>query len=85
MATTTIPRTIRRLAILLVLSAAWLALWCAPALAHAQLLRSEPEAGATLAEAPEQVRLRFSEPVEAEFSPLEVYEGSSHDPGKFVR
>ena len=64
----------RRLTTTLALSAALLGLWCAPALAHAQLLGSEPAAGDRLRESPDQVRLRFSEPVEAEFSPLEVYD-----------
>ena len=56
------------------LSAALMGVWCGAALAHAQLLGTEPAAGAELAESPDQVRLRFSEPVEAEFSPLEVYD-----------
>lgn len=52
----------------------WLALWCAHALAHAELLQAEPTDGEALQQAPERVRLRFSEPVEAEFSPLKVYD-----------
>lgn len=67
-------RTARRLAAVLVLSTALLAIPCAPALAHAQLLSTEPAADAKLAESPDQVQLRFSEPVEAEFSPVEVYD-----------
>src|SRR3712207_6204910 len=62
----------RRLVALMGLSAAWLLLSCVPALAHARLLQEEPPDGATLAESPDQVELRFSEPVDAEFSPLEV-------------
>jgi methionine-rich copper-binding protein CopC len=54
------------------LSAAWLLLSCVSALAHARLLQEEPADGAALAESPDRVELRFSEPVDAEFSPLEV-------------
>lgn len=65
----------RRLSVLLWLSAAWVPLamlWCVPALAHANLLGSSPPAGSKLSDPPEQVRLRFNEPVDAEFSPIEV-------------
>jgi methionine-rich copper-binding protein CopC len=63
----------RRLVALLWLSAGWLLLSCVPALAHARLVQEEPADGATLAESPDRVELRFSEPVDAEFSPLEVH------------
>jgi methionine-rich copper-binding protein CopC len=63
-----------RLAALLGLPAVWLFVWCAPALAHATLLETYPADGDTLAEPPEQVQLRFDEPVEAEFDPVEVYD-----------
>jgi len=62
----------RRLVALMGLSAAWLLLSCVPALAHARLVQEEPADGAPLAESPDKVELRFSEPVDAEFSPLEV-------------
>jgi methionine-rich copper-binding protein CopC len=62
----------RRLVALLWLSAVWLLLSCVPALAHARLAQEEPADGATLAESPDRVELTFSEPVDAEFSPLEV-------------
>ena len=62
-----------RLVALLWLSAGWLLLSCVPALAHARLVQEEPADGATLAESSDRVELRFSEPVDAEFSPLEVY------------
>lgn len=64
-----------RLALVLCLSAGWLPLVLfssVPALAHANLQGSSPPAGGELSAAPEQVRLRFNEPVEAEFSPIEV-------------
>ena len=61
-----------RLAALLGLSAVWVLLLCAPALAHARLLETYPPEDATLAQPPEQVQLRFNEPIEAEFSPLKV-------------
>jgi copper resistance protein C len=61
-----------RLVALLCLTAVWLLLSCSPALAHARLVQEEPADGATLAESPDRVELTFSEPVDAEFSPLEV-------------
>ncbi len=72
-----------RLVALLGLSAVWLFLPCTPALAHAELLESEPEDGAALEQLPDQVRLRFDEPIEAEFNPLEVHDqqGNRADKG----
>lgn len=64
----------RRLAALLGLSAVWLLLLCGPAQAHARLEETYPADGDTLADPPEQVQLRFNEPVEAEFDPVEVYD-----------
>ena len=64
--------SIRRLAVFLGLSAIWLVALCAPAQAHAQFVSAEPAREAELQQTPEQVRIRFSEPVEAEFSPVEV-------------
>ena len=58
---------------LLGLSVALLLLWCAPVLAHAGIVARQPDDGANLKQVPEEVRIRFNEPVEAEFSPLEVY------------
>jgi copper resistance protein C len=66
--------TAPRLAGVLALAALWLTVWCAPALAHARLLEETPASGASLAEPPEQVRLRFNEPVDAEFDPVKVYD-----------
>ena len=70
----TVRFSVWRLAALIGLSAAWLCLSCTPVLAHARLLEAEPEEGTTLAQAPEQVRLQFDEPIEAEFDPLKVYD-----------
>jgi methionine-rich copper-binding protein CopC len=42
------------------------------ALAHAHLLSSEPPANAVIAQAPQQLRLKFSEPVEKNFSRVQV-------------
>jgi methionine-rich copper-binding protein CopC len=64
----------RRLAALLGSSAVWLVLVCAPVMAHATLIETYPTDRNTLAEPPEQVQLRFDEPVEAEFDPVEVYD-----------
>ncbi|MGH3086899.1 MAG: copper resistance CopC family protein [Rubrobacteraceae bacterium] len=55
------------------LSLLWVLLLCAPAFAHASLVEAEPADGASLERAPEEVRLAFNEPVEAAFSPVEVY------------
>ena len=66
--------SVRRLTALLGLSGVWLLLWCTPALAHARLLETDPTDGARLSQPPEQVRLRFNEPIEAEFSPLKVFD-----------
>ena len=66
----------RRPVALLGMVGVWLLLLCGPVLAHAELSESEPAAGETVAESPEQVRLRFNEPVDAAFSPLKVYDSS---------
>jgi methionine-rich copper-binding protein CopC len=66
--------TASRLVGVLALAALWLTVWCAPAVAHARLLQETPASGASLEEPPEQVRLRFNEPVDAEFDPLKVYD-----------
>jgi hypothetical protein len=42
------------------------------ALAHAHLVASEPPANAVIAQAPTQLRLKFSEPVEKNFSRVQV-------------
>ena len=60
----------------LCLSAALVSLCCPPALAHAQLIGSDPADDATLDEAPGQILLRFNEPVQAEFSPVEVHDAA---------
>jgi methionine-rich copper-binding protein CopC len=61
-------------AALLGLSAVWLLLSCGPVLAHARLVETYPADEEALAEPPEQVQLRFNEPVEAEFDPIKVYD-----------
>lgn len=63
-----------RSAALLGLSAVWLLLLCAPVLAHARLVEAYPAEEEILAGSPEQVRLRFSEHVEAAFDPIKVYD-----------
>jgi methionine-rich copper-binding protein CopC len=61
-----------------------IALWCLmlaagdPALAHTDLVGSDPPRGATLDRTPDGVRLEFSEPVEAPFDPVEVYDGEGN-------
>lgn len=61
-----------RLAPVLWISAAWLLLACAPALAHANLIEATPPQGGRLHAPPERVELRFSEPVDAGFDPVVV-------------
>ena len=66
-----------------------LALAPAPAGAHAVLRETVPERGAAVPAAPQTVELRFSEPVEAEFGAIRVYDaageqvqvGETHHPG----
>lgn len=65
---------IRRLAALLGLSVLWLLLCGGPVLAHARLLQADPAGGERLSKPPEQVRLQFSEPIEAEFTPIKVFD-----------
>lgn len=59
---TTGPQLLRLLAVLATLLAAAVLL-AAPASAHAALIRTDPANGAVLAQAPEEVRLTFNEPV----------------------
>lgn len=49
-----------------------LALAAPPALAHARLTGSEPSAGATLDDAPDEVVLTFNEEIEADFNQAQV-------------
>jgi methionine-rich copper-binding protein CopC len=67
-----------RLAAFLWLSVVWLLLSCVPALAHATLLQETPAAGTELGAPPDEVRLRFNEPVDAEFDPLKVYDSEAN-------
>ena len=45
-----------------------------PALAHTNLVNSDPAQGATLDRVPDRVRLEFDEPVETRFDPVNVYD-----------
>jgi methionine-rich copper-binding protein CopC len=69
-----ITGSIRRKLFLWGLTAAWLLVLCAPALAHSTLVEATPAEGDHLLEPPDRVVLRFAEPVEAEFRPLKVYD-----------
>jgi copper transport protein len=62
----------RRAALLAWLACAWLLLACAPALAHANLVEASPAPGGEVSKPPEQIELRFNEPVDAEFDPVVV-------------
>jgi copper transport protein len=44
----------------------------APALAHAQLVRSSPAAGQVVPQAPSELRLTFSEPIEAGYTSIDL-------------
>lgn len=72
----------------LLLTSALLALLLVPAgaSAHALLVDSDPERGATLREQPRQVELRFSEGVEANFGALRVFDAAAKrvDDGRAV-
>jgi copper transport protein len=63
----------------LALALAALALLPAPAGAHALLKATTPERGARLEQAPKQVTLRFSEPVEAEFGAVRVFDSRGRE------
>jgi methionine-rich copper-binding protein CopC len=55
------------------------ALLPASASAHTVLKATTPEGDAQLAAAPERVTLRFSEPVEADFSAVRVFDSHARD------
>src|SRR5579885_3222388 len=63
-------------ALLAVLGLAVIVLCAAPAAAHANLVRSDPAAGAVLSAAPAQVQLWFSEEPDPHFSDVQVIEAS---------
>jgi copper transport protein len=63
----------------LALALAALLLLPAPASAHALLEATTPERGARLDEAPREVTLRFSEPVEAEFGAVRVFDSQGRE------
>ena len=53
--------------------------FAAPAMAHAFLQHASPGAGATLAVAPKEIVLQFSEPLEHTFSGVDVADAMSRD------
>jgi copper transport protein len=55
------------------------------ALAHARLVRSNPEDGAVLSEAPRDIYLWFDEPVAAKFSAAQLLDASGQSAGKVSR
>lgn len=65
-------RFVVRSAVALVAALSVFAWGVAPALAHANLLRSDPAPNAVLPESPQKIRLWFSEPVEPGFTQLVV-------------
>ncbi len=63
---------------ILVCSICLTAVAATPALAHAELESATPAEGQQLEQAPSEVRLSFAEPVEAAFSPIEVYDSEGN-------
>jgi copper resistance protein C len=53
--------------------------FAAPAMAHAFLQHASPSAGATLAAAPREIALEFSEPLEPIFSGVSVTDATGRD------
>lgn len=66
------PMRIRQWATTALLTAATVLLTATPAMAHAELIASDPAEGASVAAAPAQVRLTFNEPVTPAPNVLEV-------------
>lgn len=62
----------RRFALVVVLAALAVFVFAVPAFAHARLVEAFPADGENLSEAPGQIQLRFSEPIEAAFGPVEA-------------
>ncbi len=67
------PTLCRAAALVVLVLAGATAVRSAPAGAHALLVSADPADGAKLSEAPEEVRLTFSEPVSAELGGLRVF------------
>ncbi len=70
----------RRLPLIVLIALALLA-GIQPAWAHANLIRSEPAAGAVLGRAPETISLWFSEPLEANFSGIRLLDSAGNAVG----
>ncbi|MBM3671513.1 MAG: hypothetical protein FJW86_04950 [Actinobacteria bacterium] len=69
---------LRRLLVLLGLTAIAVGVLAAPAGAHANLLESRPSQGQVLQIAPDEISLSFSEPVDASFGAVRVYDADSN-------
>ncbi|MGH8792721.1 MAG: copper resistance CopC family protein [Stackebrandtia sp.] len=65
-------KTLRIIAAALATAALYTAATASPAYAHARLLSSDPEAGERLAEAPEELVLEFSEPIDLDSTSIVV-------------
>jgi copper transport protein len=61
-----VPTTRRRPLLALAVALLVLATWAPPAEAHAELLQATPTPNATLAEAPDEITIAFSEPIDGE-------------------
>jgi copper transport protein len=74
----------RRTVVLLGFACVAVVALAAPASAHAQLESTEPQAGGVYDDAPREITLRYSEPVEASLGAVRVYDGAGDriDAGK---
>ncbi len=85
---TTGGRTVRRLLVFCALVFAVIGLTAVPAFAHATLEGTDPGAGATVRRSPAQIRLSYSEPVEASLGAVRMFDsradrvdvGEAHHP-----
>jgi copper transport protein len=70
-------RVARRAAAAIAAGSFLVLLLASPAFAHASLLQSDPAPGAVLQQAPKVITLSFSEPVDASFGAVRVYDSDS--------
>ncbi|MEX0949432.1 MAG: copper resistance protein CopC [Acidimicrobiia bacterium] len=71
------PKDIRRVGVVALLGVAFVIIAAGPASAHASLLESNPAPGEVLQTSPKSISLSFSEPVDASFDAIRVYDSDS--------
>src|SRR5215210_2173437 len=74
-------RALRRIGVVATLGLSLVLLAATPAFAHASLLESSPTSGQVLQTAPEQIVLSFSEPVDASFGAIRLYDSDGDKVG----